>query len=257
MGLNDTMYAKLVESGTDALPFAQELKKGGKIAVNEVNTLANDVELSAKKLSKTASTELYQAGVDAAKGLLDGLKSQEKTLKAEMEKLAGYLVTAIKTELKIKSPSRVMMEIGSYVGEGFAQGISSMGPQVEKAASVMSTDTVESMKAAISRAQAMVAGGIGSNPTIRPIIDLEGVRSGVAAINGLLPSGSAMDTQGYIRASNIAQDRSNTATPVKEPNGDSPVVFNQYNNSPKALSEAEIYRQTRNQLSVIKQRLEV
>ena len=257
MGLNDTMYAKLVESGTDALPFAQELKKGGKVAVNEVNTLANDVELSAKKLSKTASTELYQAGVDAAKGLLDGLKSQEKTLKAEMEKLAGYLVTAIKTELKIESPSRVMMEIGSYVGEGFAQGISSMGPQVEKVASVMSTDTVESMKAAISRAQAMVEGGIGSNPTIRPVIDLDGVRSGVAAINGLLPSGSAMDTQGYIRASSIAQDRAKVTSQAKETTPESAVVFNQYNNSPKALSEAEIYRQTRNQLSVIKQRLEV
>ena len=30
------------------------------------------------------------------------------------------------------------------------------------------------------------------------------------------------------------------------------LVFNQYNNSPKALSEAEIYRQTRNQIEQVK-----
>ena len=255
MGLNDTMYAKLVESGTDALPFAQELKKGGKIAVNEINTLADDVELSAKKLSKTASTELYQAGVDAAKGILDGLKSQEKSLKAEMEKLAGFLVTAIKDELKIKSPSRVMQEIGQYTGEGLVNGIASMAPQIEKTAASISTNTIESMREAISRARLMMSSGIGDNPTIRPVIDLEGIRSGVSTMNGLLATSSAIDTQGFTKASNIVQARSVSDSSRTTPSES--VVFNQYNTSPKALSEAEIYRQTRNQLSVIKQRLEV
>ena len=255
MGLNDTMYAKLVESGTDALPFAQELKKGGKIAVNEINTLADDVELSAKKLSKTASTELYQAGVDAAKGILDGLKSQEKSLKAEMEKLAGFLVTAIKDELKIKSPSRVMQEIGQYTGEGLVNGIASMAPQIEKTAASISANTIESMREAISRARLMMSSGIGDNPTIRPVIDLEGIRSGVSTMNGLLATSSAIDTQGFTKASNIVQARSVSDSSRTTPSES--VVFNQYNTSPKALSEAEIYRQTRNQLSVIKQRLEV
>ena len=223
--------------------------------VNEINTLADDVELSAKKLSKTASTELYQAGVDAAKGILDGLKSQEKSLKAEMEKLAGFLVTAIKDELKIKSPSRVMQEIGQYTGEGLVNGIASMAPQIEKTAASISTNTIESMREAISRARLMMSSGIGDNPTIRPVIDLEGIRSGVSTMNGLLATSSAIDTQGFTKASNIVQARSVSDSSRTTPSES--VVFNQYNTSPKALSEAEIYRQTRNQLSVIKQRLEV
>lgn len=35
-------------------------------------------------------------------------------------------------------------------------------------------------------------------------------------------------------------------------NDQAPIQFNQYNNSPKALSNAEIYRRTKNQLSVAK-----
>ena len=35
-------------------------------------------------------------------------------------------------------------------------------------------------------------------------------------------------------------------------NADSPVTFNQYNYSPKALTRLEIYRQTKNQLSMMK-----
>ena len=148
-----------------------------------------------------------------------------------------------------------MQEIGQYTGEGLVNGIASMAPQIEKTAASISTNTIESMREAISRARLMMSSGIGDNPTIRPVIDLEGIRSGVSTMNGLLATSSAIDTQGFTKASNIVQARSVSDSSRTTPSES--VVFNQYNTSPKALSEAEIYRQTRNQLSVIKQRLEV
>ena len=45
LGLNDTMYKKLLESGTEALPFVEELLKGGAGAITDINTLSDDIEL--------------------------------------------------------------------------------------------------------------------------------------------------------------------------------------------------------------------
>ena len=46
--------------------------------------------------------------------------------------------------------------------------------------------------------------------------------------------------------------KSNDTAPSETYNQGTSLVFNQYNNSPKALSEAEIYRQTRNQIEQVK-----
>lgn len=256
LGLNDTMYQKLMESGTDSIPFMEQLLAGGKSAVQDVNTLSADLELAAKKLSDKAAKELYQAGVDAAKGILDGLKSQRDSLKKEMETLAGYLTDAVKKTLKIKSPSRVMAELGAYAGEGLAQGISGTGKLVESSAVALTNNTLDSMREAIRKAQAMMDADLGANPTIAPVIDLSNIQSGMSDLNGLLSVNTPVAMADYIRASGLGSPTSGSG--AGEANAtQGGVVFNQYNNSPKSLSSGEIYRQTKNQLSVIKQKLEV
>jgi hypothetical protein len=54
----------------------------------------------------------------------------------------------------------------------------------------------------------------------------------------------------HAKAQQIAQQNADAAgtTPAQETN----VTFNQYNNSPKALSDIDIYRQTNNQISKAK-----
>ena len=263
LGLNDTMYKKLLESGTEALPFVEELLKGGAGAITDINTLSNDIELASSKLGKTASSNLYQAGVNAAKGIVDGIKSEMKPLEKVMTELANKIVGPLKKALKIKSPSRVMAELGKFVGKGLAEGLTSTAKEVEKASDIVSSTTIDSMRQAILEAQKMANTGVGTDLTIRPTVDLEEVKRGMAAMQGLL-NDESMVASDYRRATSLARDirkaqeaNDTTVSSGSTSSSGNGVTFNQYNSSPAALSAADIYRQTRNQLSRIKEKLEV
>src|SRR5204862_6182783 len=78
------------------------------------------------------------SGAKAGKGFLAGLKAQEKSLQAQMNRLGTSLVRSIKRALKIKSPSRVMRDqVGWQVGAGLALGMHRSVPHVAAAADRM------------------------------------------------------------------------------------------------------------------------
>ena len=87
-------------------------------------------------------------------------------------------------------------------------------------------------------------------PTIRPVMDMSDVTSGVRSINSMLNNQSSLNLATSIskdiNKSNIGNYGTNsnkTSTPV--------VSFTQNNYSPKALSSIEVYRQTNNMISRI------
>ena len=76
-------------------------------------------------------------------------------------------------------------------------------------------------------------------PVITPVLDMSGVEPGLRNLNAIAS----------YRAPQVTETNAGIDT---GDNADSPVTFNQYNYSPKALSRLEIYRQTKNQLSMMK-----
>ena len=99
---------------------------------------------------------------------------------------------------------------------------------------------------------------ISSDPVVRPVIDLTDIQKNSGRIAGMLPNWN-IDTAGIrARAYGVrAAVEANTGEAAEVIPGDSSTTLNytQNNFSPKALSNAEIYRQTRNQLSKIKEGL--
>ena len=94
-------------------------------------------------------------------------------------------------------------------------------------------------------------------PTIRPIVDLTDVKKGADGIYKMLPHDGSISvgtTYERARAARRTYDSNQqfTTMPVETAKDSRPVQFIQNNNSPKALTNAEIYRQTRNQLSQAK-----
>jgi len=255
LGLNDEMYKDLLAAGTSALPFADELLAGGKAGIDEVNKLGKDLDTVAGALGKNASTALYQAGVDAAAGLVKGLEAQQASLEKIMDRLALKMVTTIKKKLGIKSPSVVFEKLGVFSAEGLIKGLGNMSGSVEKAAENTGSVAAESLRKSLSGFSDLVTHDVDFRPVITPVLDLSSVKKDAGAINGLLPSRSIGVDSSYSKAKyvaagyarNRALDTDSSETPVSPS-----VTFNQTNNSPKALSPAEIYRQTKNQLSVVK-----
>jgi hypothetical protein len=98
-----------------------------------------------------------------------------------------------------------------------------------------------------------VAAEIDPNPVITPILDLSQVRTQAQELSALTNTVPITAAASYGHASSISA--STPTTQAEDPNvakAAASVTFEQNNYSPSALSEVEIYRQTKNQLSQLK-----
>lgn len=261
LGLSDQVYEEFMEQGTDALGLAQELAAGGADAVSQVNDLSQDIENRAKTLGRRASEALYQAGVDAAQGVVDGLESRKDELIATMSDIAVAIVNAIRDELDIQSPSKKMAELGGFAAEGLVKGLTNAKRDVGRSAQDLGTEAIRAIKDTMAEAVDAFHMSSDINPKITPILDLSKIQEGASALRSAIPGDGLTVKAAYDRAKMLELLRKDALKPV-EPvdirgDRDPAIVYNQYNQSPKSLSAAEIYRQTRNQLSIIKGALNV
>lgn len=68
-------------------------------------------------------SKFAEIGSNIVQGIWNGISGGWDWLKRQVKHLTDGLVQGVKDGLKIKSPSRVFMEIGKMVDEGFAKGI--------------------------------------------------------------------------------------------------------------------------------------
>ena len=116
--------------------------------------------------------------------------------------MANAAAKAAKEALKINSPSKVFRSIGYSVPEGFAMGIDRMS-DIVKASSVAMTDiSVDSVNNTISKLAAAINTDIDSQPTIRPVLDLDNVKSGAASISGFFNDGVSVGVLSNVGAIN-------------------------------------------------------
>jgi len=83
------------------------------------------LELGAKDVLNTMVTDASLTGKNLMDGLINSISSKENEVMAVCNRIANAVATAFRQSLKIQSPSRVMMEIGSYIGQGLTSGIDS------------------------------------------------------------------------------------------------------------------------------------
>src|SRR5205085_3019394 len=118
MGLNKDTYQQLLDIGPAAQGFADALLALGPDAIAGLNAADNDLRNAAQVLADHGADEMYKTGIDTAAGLIKGLKVSIPDAITAAEDLAKAIVRAIKHRLRIKSPSQVFAEIGSYSVEG-------------------------------------------------------------------------------------------------------------------------------------------
>jgi CRISPR/Cas system-associated endonuclease Cas3-HD len=251
LGLDDATYQKLLKEGTADQSFANQLLSGGKTAVDSLNALDRQLFDVSSKLAVNAGNNLYQAGVDAAEGLVKGLESRKTKIRKTMEDIAREILQTLKKELKIKSPSEEFAQIGKFAMAGMAQGFSSSSKMVTDAVNVAAHDALTAMQKSMRDISDVVTNELDTNPVITPILDLTQIQARsqeLAALTNVPITASAS----FGLASSISSAQTATSEEIPVAPGATSVKFEQNNYSPEALTEIEIYRQTRNQLSQLK-----
>jgi hypothetical protein len=180
-----------------------------------------------------------------------------------LEKAAGLAHNAKSTVEKILgifSPSKVFIEIGEQVVEGFAIGLSDTG-SVDRSAKNLANSAVSSFSTIIASISAEMGQIENFQPTIRPVLDLGQFQGQIRRLPDLIPALSEFAPINGIRtAVSIARMPAPTQSPLdvdQQAGGDGDVVFNQTINAPTELSASEIYKQTRNQITMAKEELDV
>lgn len=124
LGLNSTTYDQIVAAGVEGgMDELNALVAGGRTAVTQVNNLQGKINAATALLGTTTADTLYKAGIDAQRGLINGLLSDQTALVAAAKKLADTLAKEVRRALGIKSPSRVFKGIGDYVTQGLIVGL--------------------------------------------------------------------------------------------------------------------------------------
>lgn len=186
-------------------------------------------------------------------GMTDGLASKAWSFGESMVSVAKKGYNKVKNFFGIHSPSRLMKELGGYVGEGLAIGIENTGERVAEAGDNMSKAAYDAMSAALDGVNELVEDDPSFKPEIKPILDLTEMQKQAKGINNFLPAiGVTAQAANAARPpAPIAVDNSDK----NSQNGVTNITFNQTNNSPEALDAATIYRQTHTQLAMAKDKL--
>lgn len=186
-------------------------------------------------------------------GMTDGLASKAWSFGESMVSVAKKGYNKVKNFFGIHSPSRLMKELGGYVGEGLAIGIENTGERVASAGDNMASAAYDAMSKALDGVNDLIEDDPSFKPEIKPVLDLTEMQKQAKGINNFLPAigvtaqaANAARPPVPIAVDNSDKDRQNGVTNI---------TFNQTNNSPEALDAATIYRQTHTQLAMAKDKL--
>lgn len=81
-----------------------------------------------------AAGQAQSAGANMGRGFYNGLASMQGAIIGLAQSIANAAATAMRSALRIHSPSRVTMAIGNFTGEGFVNGMKAMVKPTEKMA---------------------------------------------------------------------------------------------------------------------------
>jgi tape measure domain-containing protein len=210
----------------------------------------------------THSAELRGAGKDLAfaiaDGLTGGLASKVQEVAESAKNLASSAWEGAKSFLHIGSPSKLFIDMGQNIGDSMALGMDN-----NKAAEASASRLADNITTAFSNSLGQIPDSFANmdafSPTITPVLDLTKIQqqsTGIAdALGTAKITPSASFTQAGLISSSLAANAAGSA--ANQPQPPSQVIFEQTINAPEALSTNDIYRNTKSQIALAKEELNI
>ncbi|MFJ7552491.1 carbamoyl-phosphate synthase [Bacillus thuringiensis] len=104
---------------------------------------SSGIEIGSQLLDSLGDIDLFDLGVNAIQGLINGIGSMATAAWDAAVSVASSVADAVSGFLNIHSPSRLMRDYGVYTGQGLVNGISSMENPVYRAAKTMAETVKE------------------------------------------------------------------------------------------------------------------
>lgn len=207
---------------------------------------------------------LTSIGGDIIEGLANGIRAGAHWLKDAWNAIMDQIPLGLGKRFEIHSPSKLMAWYGGMITLGLAVGINNNVKEVEKSMTNLSDVVTEAFNpdaAAIKASFDAIVAQLGDldnmNPTITPVLDLTQFAKDASKIGDYISAQNVAPKVSFATANSIAT----TQTPTEATTGTTPtsgdVKFEQNIYAPKQLSTADIYKNTRNQITLAKEELKI
>ena len=155
-----------------------------------VGLIKKDTEAEMREMTEAATKILKEAGwtetgQQIPAGLAEGVSLSKSAFLDELTSMALAGVEAVKSTLKINSPSRVFRELGNFTGLGFVTGLADYAKKSYAAGANVAEYAADGLSNAMSIAAELLSGDMDAQPTIRPVLDLSDVIRGADELNSL------------------------------------------------------------------------
>lgn len=126
--------------------------------------------------------DLMQIGKDMIQGLINGIGNMKEAVVTKIKDVAGGITKGIKNFLDIRSPSRVMMEVGFFTGQGLAEGIAETEQMVAGASINVADAAVQLPESPVAQtARQLPAARAESRSELYIKLDMGSVQAGAGA----------------------------------------------------------------------------
>lgn len=133
-----------------------------------------------------ALTKFFTFGSDIIDGIWNGIKEKWEGLKEGIKSVGDSLLSVFGITIDSNSPSKEFAKLGSYIPQGIAMGINQDSDTAMDAIGGLADDSISAFNDQMQYINEAISGGIGSDFTITPVLDLTNVEEGATSIHDML-----------------------------------------------------------------------
>jgi hypothetical protein len=141
-GLPTALLQQLAEAGPEALPAAKALLTATPKQLNQIKSQFRELTRQGGSIGKFVANDMFKSGIDAAEGLVKGLKSKQSQLNHTIRNIARTMIREMRRELDMHSPSKRLFKEAALAFEGYRQGIASKHDAIGKEAKRVANGSV-------------------------------------------------------------------------------------------------------------------
>ena len=251
--LEEIQRAAQRDTGYDPSIVMTGISNATSIATDAMEKVKQSFANSANDVAGSLTPIYLEYGKKSAEALGEGIQNgSQKVENSTVDVIENTAEAASVQTSKFVPVGEVICE---KIGEGIDNGswivtdkIDAMLSKVSFSAGSSTTAYANNLSSGLQVINSDVMDNLDTSPTITPVIDDSKVKSGVSTIGSLI-SGLVPGNRALGLISVIADGARDTAKGLATGNVTNNYSFNQTNNSPKSLTRAEIYRDSKNLFS--------
>lgn len=160
LGFSNAVISQVAGAGVEGgYAAAEALVAASRADVGSINASFSAISSAASSTAQQLGASMYDSGIQAAQGLVNGLKARKKDVEATITAIAMAMQKALRKALGIHSPSRVMAGEADHTVDGYVNQVHRRMKDAWKAGEGLGLATIGGVGAGKGPSVAALQGG--------------------------------------------------------------------------------------------------